>query len=392
MKKNIITFLCTIIYLIFATKLLKFYLWSSIFPSQYHLVDAFYIILILYGLSCSQKILVNNIWGGKYLFFLSILPLIAEVNKVFIFGHFALSEMSATLKMCAGLSSFFILVKHRVNINVVLIAILCFSLIAFILQYGENYLGFPLLFGVVDPDAELGNRYDTIFGILHFSVCEYILPIFCIFFFWMRFIEEKKWINLIPLFIFVVFLFLLQNRQTLVAVALSIFFTPLLNHKRSSTTYSISASIVFGVLLITYGDTLFGGMVSASQNSTTSWDIRMAELPFFLLKSIENPLVFLFGHGNQFKVFIVDNMDFFTSDVGFVGQLYQYGFIFVLQYFLFLRKVFKERHVIPLLSKLYIFSSAIHSLFIPPYYTALTAFLWSTIIYYTNCKLISDIK
>lgn len=382
MKKNILPFLLCIIFLLFAMQGFRYVMWSSLFPS--HFFDFFYLGVIFFGFILFQYLRLENIWNGNYLKWLIILPLISEVIKLLLTGHFALSELAPTLALCGGLSTFYFMHKFKINVNVIFYAILVLASIAFVIQYGENYLNFPTFFGVADIDEKLRSRYDTGFDILSIHVCAQLIPVFCVYYFWCKFILNGRWQYLLPMAVFLVFLYLLQNRQTMIAVALSMMFTPMINGTRGTIRYSILGAVTFLAFAYFYREQLFGSIIESSIDNTESWDVRMLELPLFIRKSIENPVVFLFGHGYQSDVFLINGYPMYTSDVGFIGWLYNYGIIFVVLYFKFLYRVYKERQSLPLLFKLYVFSSTVHSLFIPPYSSAVTGFLWATMIYYVS--------
>lgn len=365
--------------------------WTVLFPSTYHIEDFIYIAIIIYGWICASQLDNKQFFGGKYIKYTIILLLISELLKCIFSLHITpLSEMNGTLALCSGLSVFFILCKHNVDVKSVIAAIVVYSIIGFILQYGENYLNFPVLFGVQDADIELRSRYDTEFDILGIHVCTQLLPIFCIYVFWRKYIETGKWLSLIPIAIFTIFLYLLQNRQTLISVVATFLFTPLLSNGKNTKKYAVILFIATAIFLVEYSDVLFGSMIENTNSDDVSWQTRMIEIPFFLKGSIDNPLAFLFGHGIQSEVMIEKNAAMWAVDVGFIGQLYQYGIFFVLQYFMLLWQVFRCRKILPFFAILYFFSTAIHSLFIFPYTTSITGFLWCVVLFYVNKQMESN--
>lgn len=389
--KKFLTYLFCFVFLIIATDCYRYVFWSSILPPAYHIDDFFYIAVILYGWLCANDVGTSNIWGGRYIKISIILMLVSELIKPFIIDQVSLSQISQTLSNCAGLSTLFIFYRQSVDIKHVIIAIVIFAAVGFIIQYGENYLDFPVLFGIGDLTDELKSRYDTEFGVISgINVCSQLLPVFCIWVFWRNYVETGKWINLLPFAVFVVFLYLMQNRQTLVSVIATFAMTPLLTSQRRTKKITILVMMIAAsALLVEYWDVLFGSMVEKTRNNTNSWDTRMVEIPYYLSESINNPITFLLGHGRQSVYPTYQGFLMCCSDVGFVGKLYEYGIFFVLQYFLFLWCVVKERRTLPLLTKLFVCSTAIHSLFIFPYTSSLPSFLWSMAIYYANCRMVT---
>lgn len=69
-------------------------------------------------------------------------------------------------------------------------------------------------------------------------------------------------------------------------------------------------------------------------------------------------------------------------DIGIIGEMYHYGFLWVLMYgYMLYLILWKYRKLLPIYIKMYVFGTSVNSLFIFPYRMGMEFMIWSSVLY-----------
>jgi len=159
----------------------------------------------------------------------------------------------------------------------------------------------------------------------------------------------------------------------------------------------MTLALTFG-LLLTF-DALFETLAAKTVKELNTHNVRWIALNYYWGKICGDPFSFLFGNGHLTIVKEYARMRLNTSDIGFIGEMYHYGFLWVLMYgYMLYLILWKYRKSLPPYIRMYVFGTSINSLFIFPYRVGMEFMVWSSVLYLaslyiTHCqKLLIETK
>lgn len=123
-------------------------------------------------------------------------------------------------------------------------------------------------------------------------------------------------------------------------------------------------------------DSLLGELVEKTADETNEHNVRVLAATYFWEESTRSPLTFLLGYGEyysgsrygQLRGYLQDASGFYVGDVGFVGQIYTYGLLYVISSYLLMGRVFFHRSkLIPSYIRLFVIYCTIMSPMIFPF-------------------------
>lgn len=282
--------------------------------------------------------------------------------------------------------------KERTIIKIFTSISLCIFAIQIIQQLFPNMAVFgiynPEIDDSIDGIAEIRN------GLYRYRLSGVFFVLFSMYYYWTKLLNKISLKNIIFFIIFFSSMYLFLTRQimiaTLVTLAISSFFVT--NKKRKFVILAITFIFIGSIYI--YSDALFGELISKTQEQVSEDNIRTMALSIYWDRITQNLLTFLFGNGypNEFN-FLQEEMKLFTSDIGFVGQMYHYGIIWVFFYFYTLYvMIIKYRNIIPLYIRLFLFGTAINSIMVFPCSSPYEFLIWSSIIYICSLYTTNKIK
>ena len=183
------------------------------------------------------------------------------------------------------------------------------------------------------------------------------------------------------------------TRQILITIIATLGITFLLDKKKH---WSIIFLFIFAtVILYFYWENLFGFFVKdyeETQHYTT--DIRIECAEFVIPKILDNPLVAIVGHGHlPIERNSWYDMGYHLSDIGFIGESFYYGIVWVVGYFFVVYGiVMKHRKEIPLYIRLYVICTALPSFMIFPYHNEMGILTWACVLYICSLNIQSSKK
>ena len=264
------------------------------------------------------------------------------------------------------------------------------SVIAVSIQIVQQLYPQFAVFGI-DPDDTIETfsvrnelyRYRVTFnGIFTFPI---------LFLFWTQILKRFSWNRFMFVLLFLASIYLALTRSVYVTVALCMAISIVLFRKTIKFIYVFLAFLVLGIIAYSSFDTLFSALIEKSQNEIDNEDyIRYLSYEYFFDESKKTPLNFLFGHcmpkgGSVYDAFIKDLGDsyhFYSSDVGFVGAAYRFGYIFVALFYLIqFFCIFKYKKTVPHYVILTIIAITIYSVMIFMICLPIGSLVWTSMLY-----------
>lgn len=373
------------IYIIIVSHGFNFIGWSLLVPPD---VDYFLAIgLLLTAFVFSRKTPKSRKPLGMIVACLLLLPMFSVFLKLMLGDNESFNiEIRYTFVPIASFSFYFIMRKLRVDISTIMITLITYGLITFILQIYQQFYPESILFAgnenLDEPDKLIRN------GIYRLDIGSVAVALICMYYYWTKILTGKfKWFNITMFGIFITSVYFYLTRQIIVASILT-FGISLFLHRNSRNMRSIIFIVTLSVvLLVFYFEELFGEMIELTQDNTHPQDIRFEFIGVIMSTSIQNPLQFLLGHGGYTTIEKVwASKEYFISDVGFFGTLWQYGLIYLLVYFYTLYLfAYKFGRQIPFFIRLFLIGTSLNSIFIFPYRNAIENYVWVMALYVISC-------
>jgi hypothetical protein len=242
-------------------------------------------------------------------------------------------------------------------------------------------------------NPETGRTLEIRMGIYRFMIANVFVVVFALFIYWQNFVQNKKGriFNFLFFTICLVGVYLNMTRQLLFAVSGCLVLTLFITNKIRSKFALLLILMSVIAVVYTYIDTLFGDLISESQEQITSEDyIRYRAFFFFLFEYWDHWSCILIGNGKEHASsnygmemsYINDVLMYYRSDVGIVGQLNRYGVIYILTFFTMIGLiVFKFFKQMELYQKLYLICSMVISMMMFPVYSPFMAIFYPLLLY-----------
>lgn len=294
---------------------------------------------------------------------------------------------------------YFLLHKYKVSEATVLRIFLYVSFFIVGVQIIQQFTYPRALFGIrSDNNAitgaiqEVAEQRNGIWRFrMHFN-SYFTTPILFAAWLWLR---QKYKLNIfLVVSLLLVSVYLTLTRQVMVATILAIFLSFFMGTQRMNVKYLLLGLILISGLYIFY-DVLFESMAEQTKDESQD-NIRMLSAAYFWNESIKSPLTFLFGYGtlsgNSPVISSLTNFQllngFYRSDVGFIGQIYERGFLYVMAcYYLMYRLLFKLKNNIPLYIRMFVIFTAVMSVMIFPMITPVSNIVWTLLLYVSDLHI-----
>ncbi len=370
---------------ILITNFFRFTFWDNTWQNIYRVV----VVLIFSFLVFKNKYVRHLRSTHKWLIlYLTLMPLVSIGVKQLYYKELVSIEFDFTFLRYAIFPLFFLFHFKKISETTILRIIIFIGLVVFCIQVFQAVFPDRALFGTVFNDAgELSVGYRN--NLARFSLGTQLLSIFCVCIYWDKLMKKVTIKNILLFFVFAVSVYLYLTRQFMISVGIMLLVGLLMNRRKfkASTIFLLIGAIL---IVYTFFDQIFGAFIDLTQTDTYSVDVRNEAIPFFIFQSVKNPIMFLLGHGGRPSemVFWGESFGYWYSDIGFIGQLYQYGLVWVLVFFwtiyLF---IFKYRNQIPNYLRYYIIATTISSITFAPYYSGVGPFIWVCLLYIADLYL-----
>ena len=164
--------------------------------------------------------------------------------------------------------------------------------------------------------------------------------------------KQKMSINLIKLFLLLIFIILVQSRQTLIFIIPIFIFTIF---KIKNTLNKLFLNLIFTAVLVSFGSYIFlllEGLVGETFDQLGDNDYnRFQSLEVFLGEWEYNIFNLFFGHGvgsinseyTNTLVNVASQRGAYLQDIGFLGSFFFYGSLFlIINYYLIFQGFFRK--------------------------------------------------
>lgn len=244
---------------------------------------------------------------------------------------------------------------------------------------------FPLApFGLKSID-DVQNPNDIIEirnGLIRYRIVSHTFLLFTAFFYWEKLSKQIKITSFIAFGIAILGIYLLLTKQLIATTLITIFISVFLIRNTKIKIIVFCLLAILCTVGFIYKDILFSEMIDSAKEQASEDDIRVLSAYFFLDKIFSNPIGLILGNGHtpllpQWG----EKNGYWVSDVGFIGELFLYGVIYLSVYIQILWKAYKYRRLLPLYIKMFFLSTFFISIMIFPYRTNCEFLTWAIVLY-----------
>ena len=316
------------------------------------------------------------------------IPLLQTISKSYIYNESLYDERHLFASLFTFLL-FFVFRSRKIREKDIVLSITIIGLVIFIIQVWQQLYPNYAVFGVYTSDTwergkDIAEERDNMY---RFRLGTTFITLFCFYYYWDILQRKYSFLNLCMFIFFSISIYLYLTRQILFASILTISFSFIFVKSKSKNKWRMILAILFvNILLFSYYSSLFGALIEKTVEESDESNIRVIASVFFWNKIIENPIMFMIGHGH------INDMinwqiiyDIYHTDVGIIGEWFLYGCLWVALYIYTLFLVlYKYSDAIPLYIKLFVFGTSINSIMIFPYRTMYEYYIWVMMLYITS--------
>lgn len=323
---------------------------------------------------------------------LTFIPFISIFNSWSVYSQSIYDGLTATLSSLVWIV-YFLLPRYKLSETTILKIFLFVAIFIVAVQVLQQFTYPNVLFGVSraeDLDAahtELAEQRNGLWRFRMHQNAYYTAPILFAAWTWLQKKANNKLLLLTVILLVSVYLTL--TRQVMVACIFAIFLSFFLGKKRiNKGAFFLGGALIIG-LYFAY-DVLFSALAEQTKADSTEDNVRILSAAYYWNESIKNPIVFLFGHGipspnSQYGQSILNIQllyGFYTSDIGFIGQIYEKGVVYVVCCYVLMYRIFfllKDR--MPLYIRMFVAFVGIMSPMIFPMVSPSSNLVWVLILY-----------
>lgn len=321
------------------------------------------------------------------------IPFISIFNSWFLYSQPPSRSFVLLLSQSTWII-YFLLYKYKIQEITILKVFFLIALFLVGIQIVQQFTYPNAPFGTMSPDVMIEKKAveaaEQRNGLWRFRMHQngyYTAPILFAMWVWVRNKVNPKLVVFIGLMLASIYLTL--TRQVMFACILTIFCSMFMGQKKINV-----AALLFGLVLIAglyaYYDVLFSKLAEQTQEDSNEDNVRLLAASLLWGESIQTPLTFLFGYGlpdaaSQYGIHMYKLRTFFgiyTTDVGFVGQIFERGFIYVCVCYYMLGKLFfTMKRKIPLYVRMFVMYAGVMSIMIFPCITPAQNIVWVMLLY-----------
>lgn len=189
--------------------------------------------------------------------------------------------------------------------------------------------------------------------------------------------------------LFLASIYLTLTRQVMFACILTIFCSIFMGQKKINFT-ALFIGLIFICGLYMYYDVLFSKLAQQTQDDSNEDNIRLFAASLLWNESLKTFFTFLFGYGipdseSAYGIYMSklnSILGVYVSDVGFIGQIFERGIIYVcVCYYMFAKIFFKLKKLIPTYIRMFVMFSVVMSIMIFPCIIPAQTIVWVMLLY-----------
>lgn len=289
---------------------------------------------------------------------------------------------------------YFLLHKYKVQEQTILKAFFYIALFLVGIQIVQQFTYPNAPFGTMSQDAMIERHAveaaEQRNGLWRFRMHQngyYTAPI--LFAIWIRIRKKANPKLAVFVALFFVSIYLTLTRQVMFACILVIFSSMFMGQKKINFT-ALLLGLIFIAGLYVYYDVLFSKLAQQTQEDSTEDNVRILAASLLWDESLKTPFTFLFGYGlpdgnSQYGIYMNKLRVFYgiyTTDVGFIGQIFERGIIYVcICYYMFYKLFFKLKKVIPTYIRMFVMFAGVMSVMIFPCISPAQNIVWVLLLY-----------
>lgn len=378
-----------IAFIILMTSGFKCIYWNSTYAGWFRNIILFGSLIYL---------ICNKTKGQQYHFrqeviFMMFLPFLSIINSSMIYSQSIFHSFVILITQFTWVL-YFLLHKYRVQEETILRVFLYVSLFIVMVQIIQQFTYPNAPFGTKSASVMLetgaAEAADQRNGLWRFRMNEnafFTAPI--LFALWSKVKSKMSAKQVFFILLLLVSVYLTLTRQVMIACILAIFFSMFMGKKKMNLTALILGLLLIGGLYVYY-DVLFSSLAEQTKNDSDEDNVRLLAAAEFWAESIKSPLTFLFGYGlpdatsaygahmMQLRLFY----GFYTSDIGFIGQIFERGFLYVFVcYYMLYKLFFKLKKIVPLYIRMFVVFTGAMSIMIFPCISPAQTIVWALLLY-----------
>ena len=178
------------------------------------------------------------------------------------------------------------------------------------------------------------------------------------------------------------------------ACIITLVYSFFLNKKGKSKAFILI--LIFIACLYSFYDILFSSLAEQTSEDNTDDNIRLLAATYFWEESLKTPFTFLFGIGKgtgnsllaQIQEIQTSVYRFYISDVGFIGEIYERGLVYVLTSYYLLYKIFiRLKNIIPTYIRMFTLFTGLMSIMIFPFIGFYQILVWAMLLYISDLHI-----
>lgn len=263
------------------------------------------------------------------------------------------------------------------------------ALIVFIIQVYQQFNYDKAVFGIWSENtmAEIGSdlKVEIRNGILRYRIPATCFTLFAIFYYWDRFLHQRRLKYFLLFAIFCVSIYLTLTRQLIAITLIGIALLPIFSNRTSLPKKIGYMILTIGVLAViyNYSDVLFGDLIEKTQEQSGEDNIRNYSFAYYFDATTKNWYKCLLGSGHQSpEIAYGAQFNFWPDDVGFMGEWHFFGLLWLILYVYILYSILiKNYRRVPNYIKIFVFVTFLDCFMIFPYRNSYEFYLWASILY-----------
>lgn len=352
----------------------------------------------VFSLCLLGYLMVERPSGSQYHFrtlvlLLLWLPFLSILNSWTVYSQSPMRSFVGLMSQSTWII-YFLLHKNQVREATVLKAFFCLAIVIVSIQIFQQFSYPDASFGVMSPETmaekQATEAAEQRNGLWRFRMHQngyYTAPILFAMWIWIRQKASPKLMCFVALFFASIYLTL--TRQVMFACILTIFCSVFLGQKKVNLAALLLGLLLIGVLYVNY-DALFSKLAQQTQDDSNDDNIRLLAASMLWDESLRTPFTFLFGYGvpdasSQYGIHMYklsSMLGVFTTDVGFIGQIFERGFVYVcICYYMLYKLFFKLKKSIPTYVRMFVLYTGVMSVMIFPCITPAQNIVWVMLLY-----------
>lgn len=337
----------------------------------------------------------------REVYLMMFLPFLSVFNSWSIYGQSPTSGAWVLIGHFIWII-YFILHKYKISEFALLKVFFIISLVIVIIQIVQQITYPKALFGIMTIEemiekgakeaAEMRN------GLWRFRMhynAYFTAPILFASWIWL---QKKININLLLyIILLLISVYLTLTRQVMLACIITLVYSFFITKKGKSKAFILI--LIFIACLYSFYDILFSSLTKQTTEDSNEDNIRLLAATYFWEESLKTPFTFLFGIGKgtgnnslaQIQEIQTSVYQFFISDVGFIGEIYERGLVYVLTSYYLLYKIFiRLKNLIPTYIRMFTLFTGLMSIMIFPFIGYYQILVWVILLYISDLHINSN--